>query len=46
MTNDNPLWELFSTDLRNLVDSYGEARLDFMGFPNNWKEVLLKKRQQ
>lgn len=40
MTKDRPYWNTFYNTLEALVDQYHEVQLPFMGFPENWKEVL------
>lgn len=43
MTNDSMEWRTFLSSLIALIDEYPEARLSFMGFPQNWENVLSSK---
>ena len=40
LLHNEKLWRDFLSSLSRLVLSYPEVRLDFMGFPKNWLEVL------
>ena len=41
MLNGNSSWVSFYRRIENLIDEYGDViKLSFMGFPNNWKQVL------
>ncbi len=33
-------WNVFYNTLEALIDEYAEVRLSFMGFPENWKDLL------
>lgn len=35
-----PTWRTFYETLVALIDEYQEVQLSFIGFPNNWKEIL------
>lgn len=34
-------WNIFVVKLGNLIERYGDAEISTMGFPSNWKELLL-----
>lgn len=40
MMGRRALWGVFYNTLEGLIDEYAEARLPFMGFPENWRELL------
>ena len=41
MLNNDTRWQSFETQLETLIDEYSDVvRLSFMGFPEDWKEVL------
>lgn len=40
MNTDRELWIRFQTGLEKLFKEHPEVRLDFMGFPPNWKRLL------
>lgn len=40
MTQGDVAWRNFKASLIGLIESYPEANLFTMGFPENWKDVL------
>ncbi len=42
MSHDKRIWNRFLSSLEKLIAEFPEARLDFIGFPNDWKTVLSK----
>lgn len=45
MNTDKELWIRFHTGLVKLIKKHPEAKLDFMGFPPNWKRLLEADRR-
>ena len=44
MLRNDGHWPAFETGHESLIDEYNDVvRLSFMGFPEDWKEVLTKK---
>ena len=35
-----PCWNTFKETLIGLIDTYSEVRLDYIGFPTKWKEIM------
>ena len=43
MLNGDDRWVAFDTQLEALIEEYGDViRLSFIGFPEEWKDVLSK----
>lgn len=40
LINDDIQWKLFMDKLSKLVDKYSFDKLDLIGFPENWEEIL------
>lgn len=40
MTHHRPVWKTFYTSLVGLIESYPAVRVDFMGFPTVWQDLL------
>ena len=43
LLKDNEKWEIFVGDLEELINKYDNVRISTMGFPENWKELLISK---
>jgi len=41
LLKDDMHWGFFVQDLEALIDKYDEIDIKTMGFPENWKELLL-----
>lgn len=43
LTYGQNIWNTFLQNLNALIETYPEARLDFMGFPPDWRNILEKQ---